>query len=295
MRADQAPCVRSSVNPDRTAATCKEHRPVTGRPDQFRRTRADSQFDRARRLRPLTGDAACGEHGAIRLAAAARSPRGGFVLIMGAINRRPRRPQDGAWRLQTSAVQGSDSLRHTNGQEPSCMGRCARFAAILLTLGPAGAGGVIVGPPAESVHEPAAWFKNIEYPGPGAWEWLLKLQDDSAVWLYTRQNFARSGSAVSVWRRIEFRDPQVATTVSTLWSGTYVSLVERVDVDCNNPSERRRAATAYRGRNMTEPIEPALVVDEGHSSWQPAIPGTERAEFASRVCARFQSHRMQPH
>jgi hypothetical protein len=175
------------------------------------------------------------------------------------------------------------------------MGQRARCAAILLTLGQGVAAGVIVGPPTESANEPPTWFKGVEYPGRGAWEWLLKLADDSAIWLYTRQTVARSASGVSVWRRIEFRDPQAGATVSKLWSGTYLSLVERVDVNCSNPSERLRAATGYRSRNMTDPIQPQLVFDEGQSSWQPAIPGTERAVFASRVCALFNSERMRPY
>jgi hypothetical protein len=164
-----------------------------------------------------------------------------------------------------------------------------------VTFGHGVAAGVIVGPPAESANELPTWFKGVEYRGPGAWEWLFKAADDSALWLYTRQMIARSDSGVSVWRRIEFRDPQAAATASTLWSGTYLSVVERVDVNCSNFSERLRAATGYRSRNMTDLIQPQLVFDEGQSSWQPTIPGTADAAFASRVCALFRSQRIRPY
>ena len=76
--------------------------------------------------------------------------------------------------------------------------------------------------------------------------------------------------------------------------GTYLSLVEEVDVNCANPSERLRAASGFRRRNMTDPIQPPLVFDPGQSSWQPVIPGTRLAVFATQICAVFAVHHMQP-
>ena len=172
------------------------------------------------------------------------------------------------------------------------MRRHVLIAAIVLTLGSADLPGAES--PVEPANAPPAWTREIESSDPGAWEWLRTFNDGTAAWLFTRQNVRHRGTVLSVWRRIEFRDPQPGATFSPLWTGTYLSLVEQVDVNCVNPSELLRAISRFRRRNMTDPILPSLVFDPGQSSWQPAIPGTRVAVFVNHVCALFAVHRMQP-
>lgn len=172
------------------------------------------------------------------------------------------------------------------------MRRDLLLAAAVLCLGPAALRGAEPHPPPGA---PATWTRGIDWPGAGGWEWLRTADDGSAVWLFTRQDAERSGSTLSVRRRIEYRDPQPGASVSPLWSGSYLSLVEQLDVDCAAATERRRSVSAFRGRNMTDPIQPPLVLDPAQRSSQPAIPGTQPATFVQQVCARFGRHYMKPY
>ena len=173
------------------------------------------------------------------------------------------------------------------------MPRCALLSAVLLALCPESAwtAGEMTPGVAES---PSTWANAVEAAGSGGWERLNAFTGGAEVWLFTRRDARPNGSAVSVWRRIEFRDPQPGSTMSPRWTTTYLSVVEQVDVDCAASAERVKSANGFRGRNMTDPIEPPRVFKAGERAWQPAIPGTQRAAFVQQMCALFTLHRMQP-
>jgi hypothetical protein len=173
------------------------------------------------------------------------------------------------------------------------MSRCALLSAVLLALGSGSAWTAGETTPGAADGR-LTWAKGFETGGSWGWERLSTFTDGAEVWLFTRRNARPSGSAVSVWRRIEFRDPQPGSTMSPRWLGTYLSVVEQVDVDCTASAERVKSANGFRGRNMTDPIEPPRVFKAEESAWQPAIPGTQRAAFVQQMCALFTLHRMQP-
>jgi hypothetical protein len=173
------------------------------------------------------------------------------------------------------------------------MSRCALLSAVLLALCPGSAwtAGETTPGAAESR---STWADAVEAAGSRGWERLNTFTDGAEVWLFTRRDARPNGSSVSVWRRIEFRDPQAGSAMSPRWMGTYLSVVEQVDVDCTAFAERVKSANGFRGRNMTDPIEPPRVFKAGESAWQPAIPGTQRAAFVQQMCSLFMLHRMQP-
>jgi hypothetical protein len=142
-------------------------------------------------------------------------------------------------------------------------------------------------PPTTAAHADAklqpsvAWMMSLDVPGTGGWEMVSASTSRKYVYLTTREDVSRSGSIVSLSRRTESRDPFPAIPE---WGGTLLSMVERLDVDCDKAVVRIRSQTGYRGRNMTNAAGGTLTVEESQADWEPAPPGTANGDFVHWAC-----------
>jgi hypothetical protein len=158
----------------------------------------------------------------------------------------------------------------------------ALAAAALALSAPAGAQDLHPAAPPEATPRPSvSWMMSLDFPGTGGWELVSASTSRKYVYLTTREDASRRGSIVSLSRRTESRDPIPAIPQ---WGGTLLSMVERLDVDCDKATVRIRSQTGYRGRNMTAAAGDTLTIDEAQAEWEPAVPGTANGDFLHWAC-----------
>jgi hypothetical protein len=162
----------------------------------------------------------------------------------------------------------------------------ALTAAALALSATAGAQELSPAAPAQAKPQPSvSWMMSLDFPGTGGWELVSASTSRKYVYLTTRRDASRKGSIVSLSRRTESRDPIPAIPE---WGGTLLSMVERLDVDCDKAAVRIRSQAGYRGRNMTEAVGDTLTIDEAQAEWEPAVPGTANGDFLHWACTNVQ-------
>lgn len=86
------------------------------------------------------------------------------------------------------------------------------------------------------------WVKNLEIRLDSDWEWVETGPD--RVYFATSLGAARRGDLVTMWVRVEYRDPQPP--------GNYLSVAEKNEWDCGKRRRSVIASTLHRWNNLRD-------------------------------------------
>ena len=134
---------------------------------------------------------------------------------------------------------------------------------ILLVVGLLAAGpvfGQVVEVPMKGLGN--EWVKQLDLKGRMDWEWVETYP--SEVYFVTRQDVAREGDVVTMWTRVEYRDPQLP--------GPHRSVASRDSWDCATQRRAQLSTLYYKWNNLDDP-EPQRSVTM-MQSWQGIEPGS---------------------
>jgi hypothetical protein len=117
------------------------------------------------------------------------------------------------------------------------------------------------------------WVKKLELRGRSDWEWLETYPEQ--VYFATRVEAERNGDIVTMWLRIEYRNPQSP--------GAHRSAVSRDDWDCVKRQRSTRGLIFYKWNNLQS--------DEPERStnllryWEKIKPGTIGETLLNFACS----------
>lgn len=116
------------------------------------------------------------------------------------------------------------------------------------------------------------WVKKLELRGRSDWEWLETYPEQ--VYFASRFDSERNGDIVTMWLRIEYKNPQSP--------GAHKSAVSRDDWDCVKRQRSTRGLIFYKWNNL-QADEPE------HSSnllryWEKIAPGTIGETLLNFAC-----------
>jgi hypothetical protein len=86
------------------------------------------------------------------------------------------------------------------------------------------------------------WVKRLEIQLESEWEWIQTAED--RVFFATRLGASRKDDIVTMWIRVEFRDPQAA--------GKHLSVAEKDEWDCRSRKRSTLATTLHRWNNLQD-------------------------------------------
>ncbi|MFZ2506968.1 MAG: surface-adhesin E family protein [Steroidobacteraceae bacterium] len=86
------------------------------------------------------------------------------------------------------------------------------------------------------------WVKKLELRGRSEWEWLETYPEQ--VYFATRVDSERNGDAVTMWLRIEYKNPQSP--------GAHKSAASRDDWDCRKRQRSTRGLIFYKWNNLQD-------------------------------------------
>lgn len=106
------------------------------------------------------------------------------------------------------------------------------------------------------------WVKKLELRGRSDWEWLETYPEQ--VYFATRVEAERNGDIVTMWLRIEYKNPQSP--------GAHKSAVSRDDWDCVKRQRSTRGLIFYKWNNLQadEPVHSSNLL----RYWEKTTPGT---------------------
>jgi hypothetical protein len=118
-----------------------------------------------------------------------------------------------------------------------------------------------------------AWVKKLELRGRSDWEWLETYPEQ--VYFATRVESERNGDVVTMWLRIEYKNPQSP--------GAHKSAVSRDDWDCVKRQRSTRGLIFYKWNNLQadEPIRSTNLL----RYWEKVAPGTIGETLLNFACS----------
>jgi hypothetical protein len=117
------------------------------------------------------------------------------------------------------------------------------------------------------------WVKKLELRGRSDWEWLETYPEQ--VYFATRVEAERNGDIVTMWLRIEYKNPQSP--------GAHKSAVSRDDWDCVKRQRSTRGLIFYEWNNLQddEPEHSANLL----RYWEKIEPGTIGETLLDFACS----------
>lgn len=157
-----------------------------------------------------------------------------------------------------------------------CAGRGRRAAMrkavlALLVLAPAAARAQLLTVPQMGIA--GEWVKRLEIRLDSDWEWIQTAED--RVFFATRLGASRKDDIVTMWLRVEFRDPQPA--------GKHLSVAEKDEWDCRTRKRSTLATTLHRWNNLqdTNPNTAAAAL----RTWENVPRGTVGEALLEFACS----------
>jgi hypothetical protein len=117
------------------------------------------------------------------------------------------------------------------------------------------------------------WVKELDLKGRMDWEWIETYPKE--VYFATRQDFKREGEIVTMWTRIEYREP--------LDPGPHHSVASKDQWDCKAKRKANESTVYYRWKNLDD-AEPK-VGKPGLLAWDPVEPGTLGETLLQFACS----------
>jgi len=117
------------------------------------------------------------------------------------------------------------------------------------------------------------WVKTLELRGRSDWEWLETYPGQ--VYFATRVEAERNGDIVTMWLRIEYKNPQSP--------GDHRSAASRDDWDCVKRQRSTRGIIFYRWNNLQadEPVRSTNLL----RYWEKIEPGTIGETLLNFACS----------
>lgn len=117
------------------------------------------------------------------------------------------------------------------------------------------------------------WVKKLNIPLDSQWEWIETAND--RVFFATRLAARRRGDVVSMWIRVEYRDPQPPDN--------RLSVAERSEWDCANRRRAVRDSVVHKWNNLDDanPIRAEIPL----RSWEPIKDDTAGEALLDFACA----------
>jgi hypothetical protein len=106
------------------------------------------------------------------------------------------------------------------------------------------------------------WVKELKLKGRMDWEWIETYSDE--VYFATRQDFKRDGDIVTMWTRIEYREPQEPNA--------HRSTASRDVWDCKEHRKANVNTVFYRWKNLDDNAPQTAVA--GLRDWEVVQPDT---------------------
>jgi hypothetical protein len=119
--------------------------------------------------------------------------------------------------------------------------------------------------------DPMAWVRTLNPMPAGGWEFRAVANDGSWAVFSTTHQLKRSHKLVTVWLRQEYAEPQTGN------NGRYLSLVQKIQYDCEKERDRPLLVVYYSENNI-QGGEQTEESDEKQAPWSAIVPGT-RDEF----------------
>ena len=116
------------------------------------------------------------------------------------------------------------------------------------------------------------WVKKLELRGRSDWEWLETYPEQ--VYFASRFDSERDGDIVTMWLRIEYKNPQSP--------GAHKSAVSRDDWDCVKRQRSTRGLIFYKWNNLQadEPVHSSNLL----RYWEKIEPGTIGETLLNFAC-----------
>jgi hypothetical protein len=115
--------------------------------------------------------------------------------------------------------------------------------------------------------DPMAWVRSLNPMSAGGWEFQAVASDGSWAAYTTTHQMKRTRKSVTVWLRQEYAEPQVSG------SNHYLSIVEKVEYDCEKDLERPLLVVYYSANNI-QGSETTEEADKKTTTWDAIVPGT---------------------
>ena len=117
------------------------------------------------------------------------------------------------------------------------------------------------------------WVKKLELRGRSDWEWLETYPEQ--VYFASRFDSERNGDIVTMWLRIEYKNPQSP--------GAHKSAVSRDDWDCVKRQRSTRGLIFYKWNNLQadEPVHSSNLL----RYWEKIQPGTICETLLNFACS----------
>ncbi len=117
------------------------------------------------------------------------------------------------------------------------------------------------------------WVKQLELRGRMDWEWIETYP--MQVYFATRQDSRRDGNVVTMWLRIEYKDPQSP--------GSHRSAVSRDDWDCVKRQRSTQGLVFYKWNNLedTDPVRSTNLL----RNWEKIQVGTMGDTLLDFACS----------
>jgi hypothetical protein len=117
------------------------------------------------------------------------------------------------------------------------------------------------------------WVKALDLKGKMDWEWIETYP--SEAYFATRKDVERKGDVVTMWTRIEYRDPKITPT-------QHRSAASRDDWDCAGKRRSNVSVVYYRWSNLDD-NEP-MKATPGLRQWDKVEPGSLGATLLEFAC-----------
>jgi hypothetical protein len=117
------------------------------------------------------------------------------------------------------------------------------------------------------------WVKKLELRGRSDWEWLETYPEQ--VYFASRVESERNGDIVTMWLRIEYKNPQSP--------GAHLSAASRDDWDCVKRQRSTRGLIFYKWNNLQadEPVRSTNLL----RYWEKIEPGTIGETLLNFACS----------
>jgi hypothetical protein len=119
--------------------------------------------------------------------------------------------------------------------------------------------------------DPMSWVRTLNPMPAGGWEFRAVANDGSWAVYSTTHQLKRSHKQVTVWLRQEYAEPQTGN------AGHYLSLVQKIEYDCDKERDRTLLVVYYAENNI-QGGEQTEESDAKTAPWSAIVPGS-RDEF----------------
>lgn len=134
-------------------------------------------------------------------------------------------------------------------------------------------------PPPPSEDE--LWTASIDRLPNGGWVYVGDMANDAGMFFVSNHNVIRSGTAITIWSRSEYRSEQTSQN-----HVSFRSSVTREEVDCTRQASRVLTVSYYPQNNMNGEAT-SYSYEREKARWSLFEPGTVGEYLSNWICGRL--------